>query len=433
MVNLRTRLSAILSWIYLSVLGLLPFHALITTWVGSNFGHLDVWRIWKELVLLATVPVALWLVWQTPKTRYWVSRARLPQLVIVYMIVMIMSGCAGLTAHRVNDQALVYGLFADLRFLGFFLMMAVLASCNGLLRRHWQWFVAVPAVFVVVFGLMQLALPYDFLRHFGYGPSTIPAFQTIDNKLDYQRIQSTLRGANPLGAYLVLCISLLVAMWYKIRRYGVWFAAALLLAVSCLFLTYSRSAYIGAAASLAALLFVVIPRSARLRLAIVAVAVGLVVGGGVFILRDNNLVQNALFHSDETSSSQESSNAGRARAIEKGIYEVLHEPFGRGVGSAGPASARNVQPARISENYFLQIGQEAGWLALGLFIAICAAVFIRLWQLRNTPLALGLLVSFVGLTLINVVSHAWADDTLGLLWWGLAGIAIGSAILKPKH
>jgi hypothetical protein len=33
-----------------------------------------------------------------------------------------------------------------------------------------------------------------------------------------------------------------------------------------------------------------------------------------------------------------------------------------------------------------------------------------------------------------MLSHAWADDTISLLWWGLAGVAVARLILpKPDH
>ena len=38
--------------------------------------------------------------------------------------------------------------------------------------------------------------------------------------------------------------------------------------------------------------------------------------------------------------------------------------------------------------------------------------------------ALSLFGSLIGLTFINLLSHAWTDDTLAYVWWGLAGIAM---------
>ena len=102
-------------------------------------------------------------------------------------------------------------------------------------------------------------------------------------------------------------------------------------------------------------------------------------------------------------------------------------------GSAGPASVYNSHKVRIAENYFVQIGQETGWLGFGLFIAINVLLGQALWRRRSDPLALGLFAALLGLSFINLLSHAWADDTLGLLWWGLAGVALAPGILKRKH
>ena len=102
----------------------------------------------------------------------------------------------------------------------------------------------------------------------------------------------------------------------------------------------------------------------------------------------------------------------------------MREPFGRGVGTAGPASVYNRGKGRVAENYFIQIGQEAGWIGLMLFLLINAGVGYLLWVRRADPLALSLLAGLIGLSFVNLLSHAWSDDTLAYVWWGLAGIAM---------
>ena len=72
----------------------------------------------------------------------------------------------------------------------------------------------------------------------------------------------------------------------------------------------------------------------------------------------------------------------------------------------------------------MQIAQETGWIGLGLFVLINVGVGYLLWLRRDDPLALSLFASLIGLTFINLLSHAWADDTLAYVWWGLAGIAM---------
>src|SRR5439155_295153 len=91
-----------------------------------------------------------------------------------------------------------------------------------------------------------LVLPLNFLSHFGYGPKTIPAYQTIDQKNNFRRIQSTLRGANPFGAYLILVITALVAR-YKKGQTPVFVIVGSLVALA---FTNSRSAWLGLIESL---------------------------------------------------------------------------------------------------------------------------------------------------------------------------------------
>jgi hypothetical protein len=141
-------------------------------------------------------------------------------------------------------------------------------------------------------------------------------------------------------------------------------------------------------------------------------------------------VQNVLFHTDVTSQASQSSNDVRFQNLERGLKDVETDPLGDGPGTAGPESVRNNNKSRIAENYYLQIGQEVGWIGLGLFLAINGIVAWLLWQRRDQYLALGLLASLIGISFVNLLSHAWRDDTLALLWWGLAGVALSPGILK---
>jgi hypothetical protein len=422
-----------LTWAVIAILVLLPFHALLTTWAGSNLGHLDAWRIWKEIIIFALVPVSLWLAYKTPTIRTWLRNGWLPRLLFVYLLLHLALGVWALVANNVNSSALIYGLFANLRFLGFFAICLVIANRHPSLQKYWWKILLLPAVVVVLFGLIQPFLPIDFLRHFGYSPNTIPAFQSIDQKLDYQRIQSTLRGANSLGAYLILIVTALMAYGSRRRwlKYG--FITASLVV---LFFSYSRSAWLGAIAAVGFYLILQHRRWWSKRIWLIAVIMtGVLTLSGLLLYthRHNDRLENTLFHTDETSESLKSSNASRLSALKGGVTDLFIEPFGRGPGTAGPASTRNDNRARIAENYYLQIAQETGWLGLGLFLAINVMVGWSLWQNRREQINMVLLASLAGLSVVNLVSHAWADDTLGLLFWGLTGIALAPAILNKKR
>ncbi|MDO8592020.1 MAG: O-antigen ligase family protein [bacterium] len=426
-----SKLAQKLSWLIAGIFILLPFHALLTTWAGSNLGHLDAWRIWKDVLLVLMVPPALWLIWQSPGLKKWLMSSWITRLFGIYILLHIILGAWALHQHAVNPTALIYGLIINLRFIAFLLVCLIVASQTDFLRRHWQKILLLPAAVVVAFGLVQkLFLPYDFLRHFGYGKDTIPAYQTVDSNLDYRRIQSTLRGANPLGAYLVLIIP---TLWLGLKNSRRLRASVAIASLWILYFSYSRSAEIGVAIALGILAWWSIGKKISWqRLVIVFVSLAVLASAGLYVFRNSQPVQDTLFHTSDSSASPSSSNTARVQAMKDGASDVIHQPLGGGPGTAGPASARNDHPARIAENYFLQIGQEVGVLGIAIFVAITVLVAKELWARRNDQLAKILLASLVGIIFVNLVSHAWTDDTLAYLWWGLAGVAL-SPLLKHKQ
>jgi hypothetical protein len=423
--------AGILSWAVAGVLVLLPFHAVFTTWLGSNYGHLDLFRIWKELILVAVFPVILWVAWKSPKAKDWLVHSWIVRLYLFYALLHLVLGVLALHRHGVNQVAFVYAMLTNLRFVGFFIICYILAASNDFLKKNWRIILLAPAAIVVVFGIAQrFFLPYDFLKHFGYGPDTIPAYQTVDSNIDYRRIQSTLRGANPLGAYLVLVIPAIFVVLGKYRKAA---AIGLLAAFTALFYSYSRSAWVGVVIALALLVWWSKSYILQVRELAIGLAILMILAGGVFLLKSNQAAEDTLFHTSSSSTSSQSSNEARSNALKNGLSDVVHEPFGRGPGTAGPASFRNDRPPRIAENYYLQIGQEVGLVGMAIFIAINVLVGIELWNKRKDMLAKILLASFIGLAFVNLISHAWADDTLAYLWWGLAGICLAPGILKPRH
>lgn len=413
---------------------LLPFHAVLTVWAGSNFDHYQLFRLWIEALLLLVTPLAVITIGGTVKLRRAWRRDALLWVCVAYIVWQLIMGLVALRAGWVNHTALLDGWATDIRFIAFLVVTWAVALQRHWLADRWRALLLLPALLATGFGLLQaLILPADVLRHVGYGPKTIVPFETVDQKSAYVRVQSTLRGPNPFGAYLVIVITALAALVLnKLRQVQrVLLVLSLLATGLVLGFTYSRSAYIGTVFAVAVVAWLSLHSARAKRYALIAVGVCMLLAGSAFlVLRHNSQFENTFFHTDEHSRSAHSSNQVRASALEQGMRDVLHQPLGHGAGSAGPASAHNDHPARIAENYYLQVGQESGWLGLGLFLAINIMVVVRLWQRRGEQLAIILLASFVGLSFVNLLSHAWADDTLGMLWWGLAGIALSLPLAK---
>lgn len=423
----------VLSWVSsLSrvILLLVPFHAFLTVWLSSWLGHYTLLRLWKEMVLMLCVVGVLYLLATDYKIRSHTLTRRLVWLILAYIVVTVVWGLLALNQHDVTAKALGYGLIVNLRFLVFFLVTWTVALRLARFRTNWEWLVLWPAAAVVVIGLLQIfILPHNFLQHFGYGPTTILPVETINHNPNYIRFFSTLRGANPLGAYLVVPISLLTVL--LVRKNRNWRHVLFLVgALIVLFFTFSRSAWVGAGLSIITILFLshLAPKTQRVTSGL---AIGLVLVLAIIGIsqRHNTRFENFVLHTQTHSSVPTTSDQGHLSALRSGLHDVSHHAMGDGPGTAGPASVYNNHPPRIAENYFVQIGQEVGWIGLLMFVLINLGVGYLLFVHRGDPLALSLFASLLGLTFINMLSHAWTDDTLAYVWWGLAGIAM---VALPK-
>lgn len=428
------KLANYMAVVVLAILFLLPFHAFFTTWAASHFGYIDQFRVWKEILIIGLALGSALLITKDKPLRQQLRQSKLAVAIGLYISYALLRTGYGYSAGLLNDEALAYGVIGAFRYLVFFLVVWIIASRSQLLQKWWPFAVITPATIVIVFGLLQqFILDKNFLTHFGYGQDTIPAFQGVDQKTSYARAQSTLRGPNPLGAYLSFIITVLAGLWYRLESYRFTFGFLAAMASVVLFFTYSRSAWIGLVISMATWLLLVI-KDKKIRNFILISGLLLIAALALttYALRDNDYVQNTIFHTDETSQSTSSTNTVRAQALQSGLQDVWQHPLGQGLGTAGPASTRGQAP-KIAENYYIQVAQEVGVFGLVLYLAITVLVAAQLFQRRQDVLAQVLLASLAGITAINMVSHAWMDDTLSLLWWGLAGIALTPVIMKSNH
>jgi general stress protein CsbA len=427
----------ILQWVLGGIIVIAPFYATFAVWLSSWMHHFDFLRIWKELALFAA---ALAIAGLLIANRYFTRNIlRQPLLILcfAYIFWMLATGIYALAAHQVSSDAFVYGLLIDGRLIAIFLVAFITFSQISKSKANnfpWRKIIFWPALLVVVFGFLQMfVLPKDFLAHFGYSQSTIVPYQTVDNQPGIVRVQSTTRGPNPLGAYLLVIIALITAIFFSVKgRPKILWGLFGVVSAIVLFGSYSRSAEVGLILTWAVLL--VAMNKKFLTKHWIAAGIAAAIGIGILIVfRSTYLVQNVLFHTSSKSTAIVSSNTERATALHNGVNDLIHDPLGGGVGTAGPASLRNKDGnVRIAENYYLQLGQEMGVIGIALFAAINIRVAVLLWRNRQYLLSRALLASLVGLTFVNMVSHAWSDDTLAYVWWGLAGIAIAQHISKRK-
>lgn len=406
-------------------------HTPLTLWLGTLVPDWSlVIKAWKEVLMgIALVLLLIIVVRQKKLNALLVDRVL--QLCLVFAglhFVMVMVFQNGLLEAGA-------GLLIDLRFVLYFVLVYVFLTLFPEYRRAFLKAFAAGAVIIIGFAMLQMTvLPKDILASIGYSDTTIQPYLTVDENPDYVRINSTLRGPNPLGAYIVIIVGLLTALdgkWRLSRRGLAIGALAALVAGLTLGATYSRSSVIAAIVTILVIILVSSTAKVRKRLGIAIVAIGIVFGGLLYVLRDTPLVANVIFHNSPTTGAAVDSNSGHADSLADGTGRMLRQPLGAGVGSTGSASLNGDKPL-IIENQYLLVAHEVGWLGLGLFVWLFVEIMRRLWYRRKSALALGVFGAGIGLAIIGLLLPVWTDDTVSIVWWGLAAVAIAAPIAQTK-
>jgi len=424
----------IANWLVAIVLVLVPFHAFLTVWGSSLIGHYTALRLWDDVILLVLFGISVYWLVRSADLREWFAGSLLVRLILAYTALTLLLGFVSWAKGDITPKALAYGVLVNLRIFAWFLAVLLTAQKSTWLRAKWPKLLLISAAIVVGFAVLQFTvLPHNFLSHFGYSADkNIAPIETINHNSHFIRAQSTLRGANPLGAYLVIILSALGVLYARGKRKilcGVFGAFALF----ALYASGSRSAWIGTAVAIAIIAwFQLRNKRAKLIFSGTAIALVAVASIGYLALKNNTSVQNTVLHTQTHSAVSTTSNDQHLTALRQGVKDLWRQPLGDGPGTAGPASVYNTgHPTRIAENYYVQIAQETGWLGLALFVSILTLVAMEIYsQIKTSRLALALFASFFGLAIVNLLSHAWVDDTLAYLWWGLAGIALARPLPK---
>jgi hypothetical protein len=399
-------------------------HAPLTVWLGTLAPTWElVIKSWKEILMLIAVPLAVILV---SKKKLWgeFSRDWLFCAVIGFALLHILTLI--FMWNGVNPT--LAGLSIDLRWLLYFSLVYALIQIQPNYRTLFVKVGVVGALVVGIFALLQVTvLPKDILAHIGYEKNvTIAPYLTVDENENYVRINSTLRGPNPLGAYAVIVLSILFAYVAAKRRQTNMWVSGILGATSliALWFSYSRSALLAALVAAVTIGYFTLGK----RLSKTAWIAGLgtigVLVGMIAVLWQTQFVQQVILHEDPHDSNMVNSNDGHRESLEEGVKLLAQQPLGAGVGSTGSASLYG-DHGFIIENQYLFIAHEAGWLGLLLFLTLFVLVMQRLWVKRDDWLALGVFASGVGLALIGLLLPIWVDDTVAIIWWGLMAVVLG--------
>lgn len=417
----------------LVVFGLIVLHAPLTVFLGTQFPEFDLLlKAWKELLIGGALLLVVYDLIRRGQVGL-VKRDVLFWVAVAYValhgvMAALQYGTLAMIYPQVIAQAMA-GLAIDLRYVLFFLAVYLLIKLHPEFRRRFVTVGIIGAGIVVGFALLQQVLPPDILKYIGYSRDTIVPYLTVDQNPDYIRINSTLRGPNPLGAYAAIVLSGCIAYLLFVKRklsptWARWVIAGLSFgAIVALWTSYSRSAAIALGIAVVILAVIRFRRQLRWWHAAAVLAVLALAAGGLYVARDTAFVHNVILHDNPETGAVVTSNDAHAESLVDSTGRMLSQPFGGGIGSTGSASLYGPSPL-IIENQYLFIAHESGWLGLVLFVAIFMMILRRLWVQRADWLAMTVLASGVGLGVICLIQPVWVDDTVSIIWWGLAGLVL---------
>ena len=411
----------------LAVFGGIVLHAPLTVGLETLFPSFELLiKSWKEILLLLAALLMGVLLYQ--KKQWVVLKSPIIVLIAAYAALHLLL----LPLSFQGSTSSIAGLLIDLRYVLFFVLVYVAVCLYPALRKPFMYTFFGGAFVVAAFALLQVfVLPVDSLKYIGYGNTTIVPYLTVDENPDYIRISSTLRGPNPLGAYAGIVLALLFAFWLKgskskVRRPLLPISVVVIGSFVALWASYSRSALVAAFAAIGVVMLATIGRKLPRRAWIAVIVVIMALGGGLVAARDSDFVSNVLLHENAATGSAVSSNDGHVDSLQDGVNRMIRQPLGGGIGSTGSASLYGQDPL-IIENQYLFIAHEVGWIGVVLFLGIFVMILQQLWKRRADWLALGVFASGIGLALIGLLLPVWVDDTVAIIWWGLAALAVAQS------
>lgn len=422
------KMADIIAWLLLIILVGLVLHTPIVVWLTSQGAPVYV-KAWKEVLLF--VAAALLLVDIVRRKQWGLLNDKLLWLIAGYGVLHIVAGLMSSTPF----MSIASGLLIDLRYIAYFTIIYVFLRLHAEYRASFIKAGIIGAGIVVGFSLLQLVLPHNSLAALGYNKSTIQPYLLLDENPDYVRMNSTLRGPNPLGAYAIMVLLGVIAYGMAVgrtmrdnrKKYLHFFLA--IGGVAALWASYSRSAWLGLVAGIVILLAVRYGRAFGLRQVLAVVLLIVSIGLIGYAVRDTDAFKNLVLHDNPTTGAEYTSDQGHKDSLMHGIDRMIHQPFGAGIGSTGSASLTTDKPLVI-ENQYLMVAHEVGWLGLALFVAIWVMVLWRLWKGERHWLTNSVLASGIGLMAISLTWPVLVDDPVSMIWWGMAAVALAPQVTQ---
>ncbi len=400
----------------LILVGLIPFHAFLITWLRDVWPAGGFLAAWKEglMVLLLLIGGG-----ELILKRHSIKLDRLDLALSIYIGVALIWGI-------VQKETVTQWLFGMRIDVLPFIVFGVLRHVTWSEQQKEQLYkvIYISSVIILSFGILQaLVLPRDFLVNFGYGTAqdmltageAITGCQYLEHTAKVCRAIATFGGPTRYGVYLLVIAGVVLPFLRTKKRHLTIVGGLIALNI---FLTYSRSVWVAAAVMVIIGSFFFASKKMRRVLA------GLIIIGVVAVGVTGILVKDLDQHQSLLRSIivRASSSGEHMTYLKKGLDVLVAHPMGIGLGTVGPASLRFTP--FLTENWFLQIAIEMGMVGIAAFMWMLIEMGMRLYKTMTVENR-GLLLALIGICVTGLFTHSFEESaaTVTLL-------TVGSALLR---
>jgi hypothetical protein len=378
--------------------------------------------LWKELLVAALVVAAFRGVRATggPASGRDLIALGIVAIAVVYFVA---PGIPGSVAAPYDAR--VGSLRSDAGFAVLFI------ACRRLVlddrdKRRLVMAITASALVLAASGLWQYLSPAAF-DHFMINTIRLPFYKQVVLRSPFKTISITL--ATRPGGFLVdapllaegLILPLAIGSSRIVRPSAnpLWYFATAVFATSIL-LTASR----GAALAAALVLLLTLRRAGSAALTATRTRYALVLVATIVVVAPF-LLQSQLAHRARAAvAGRDLSAQTHSSQLTNSTRIFFTHPFGLGLG-IGTASRSARTGAYISEDAYLQIGNEIGALPMVLFAALVVTTIAGLARVDDpSPLAGGAFCAGMAIALISLFTNAWIDVNVSWVFWAVAGLVL---------
>lgn len=403
----------------------------LTTFLGKQTNSFILFNGLEELVLFGLGLIGLVYAFMNPtiKRLFYNPVFSLACAFTVFATILLM--------FQGRDLGSIAGFIVNVRFVVILFLGVIVGSLNSKYTNKLFRSVVYFGIIGVILGLLMSFMPNNTLSSIGYdaaGSDTIgapAASYYVSDNLPIKRLNGSFRSPNSLGVYLL--IPLTIVIFYRPLDIRKQYRCAIgITLIAGILLTFSRSAWLGLVALSGFYFFQKMNLKDIKKHLLVAAAIIAGLGLAFSALSQTHFGSNLLLHQNKDQSNGATNK--RVEIYKENFTRILHEPIGKGSGYTNYGGRIGQESSYIgsTENSYLQVGLELGWIGIALFVSLLYYTHkaCKSFPKKHRLVFISLLSCIL---MVGLFIPIWTDEVVSLTWWGLFGVALGSKIKSTEQ